>query len=407
MKKTFWLVLASLMIIFSGFHSVKAGIDIFAPKIESVSPAIAFNDGPIHLTITGSRFNQSAMVKLTRDGFPDIMATDLQITNNTIDCTCDLSDQSDGTWNVSVTNGSIFGKKPKSDILFSALTIEYPAPIITSIFPKDIYFKKASLIEARIWGAHFREGIKVDMVGPDGQTINGVHIKIMEDTQINCNFNVTRQPIGFYKIIVTNDDGKSAVLKNSFQIKEFSPELPVIKPNVRHKVNSVEPQAPSPANPTPEPSPIPDTKQTPRITNNSPDAEKISVSPTADLNLKFKPLFFDVNQFNIRDADLPSLENDLTLLKGNPNFIIAICGYADEQRTPLNNLKLSQKRAETIRDFLIANDITGKIIIFSFGKDNAGGAGLAEAQKQNNRRVDVSLWENQPTKEQVALVKSH
>ncbi len=424
MNKTIFLLITFLLI-FTPLLSASTEIDWHMPKIQSLSVTKAFNNGPLHLVITGKRFDQFTTTKLTKEGVPDIIATDFVITKTTIDCTFDLLDQPVGNWSLVVTNNWSSGKKSRSAILKNALIIDFAAPEISSIFPKDIYFRNASFIQAKILGANYREGVKVKLVGPDGQIINGVQLRILADTQINCAFNLTGQPIGSYELIVTNVDGKSATLKNYFKIKEADPDPPIIKkfkPVQEHttiqEMKPVVPETPSPTVPAPpsiidqasNPTPLPITQSEVKPTagvSNIASSPRPSLKPIAETNQKLRSIFFDLNKFDIRDSELPSLEHDLTVIENNPGFLIVICGYADERGTNEYNLKLSQKRADTIRQFLAVNGITAKMIVFRYGKETPGRTDHAEDQWQQNRRVDISLWDKQPTREQAASLKSN
>ena len=69
------------------------------------------------------------------------------------------------------------------------------------------------------------------------------------------------------------------------------------------------------------------------------------------------------------------------------------------------NLELSEKRAEAIKEFLLAKGIDlSKVAIYAYGKDYPIKKGHDESSWLYNRRVDILVWESPPTKEQ-GLIK--
>ncbi len=425
MNKKLFLLAIFLSIICNPIFSASAIIlDWNLPVIGSLSVKKVFNSGPVHLKITGKRFNYGVTVKLTKEGVPEIIARDLVITKNKISCTFDLLDQPIGNWNLVVTNHSIYSEKEHSTTLYNAVVVDFAAPEINSFFPQVIDFKNASLIQTKIRGAYFRDGIKVKLIGPDGISIEGIKLKLLADTQINCEFDLKGQPIGAFTLIVTNVDGKTAFLKNCFSIKKTDPEQlmikklkPAQKKTTLPEIKPVDPETPSPIVPTPVPTVNQPFKPAPPVTtpNEVPTAgvtniasnPKSSLRSLSEINQKLRPIFFDANKFTIRDSELPSLENNLMLIKNNPGFLIAICGYGDQRGNKVNNLKLTQKRTETIRQFLVANDITEKITIFLLGSEISKHANHDQNQWQQNPKVEISLWEKQPTREQIAALKAY
>ena len=89
------------------------------------------------------------------------------------------------------------------------------------------------------------------------------------------------------------------------------------------------------------------------------------------------------------------------ILKDNPDLFISLGGNADERGTKAYNDQLSQKRAQAIQDYLVAQGIdANKIVIFAFGKDHPVKTGHTEADWEYNRRVDIAVWDATPTPEQ-------
>ncbi|HVN90519.1 MAG TPA: OmpA family protein, partial [Candidatus Binataceae bacterium] len=99
---------------------------------------------------------------------------------------------------------------------------------------------------------------------------------------------------------------------------------------------------------------------------------------------------FDFDKSVIRDVDKPVLDEASDTLKANPNVKIYVNGYCDSIGTVPYNLKLSQRRSESVAGYLENKGIpSGQLIPQGFGKthfvaDNKTSAGRAE-----NRRVEL------------------
>lgn len=76
------------------------------PKIISISPAVAPNIGIVSINqITGDNFEKGATVKLIKTGYPDIIATDVEVNSiSSISCKFNLQDKSAGNYTVVVIN---------------------------------------------------------------------------------------------------------------------------------------------------------------------------------------------------------------------------------------------------------------------------------------------------------------
>jgi hypothetical protein len=102
-------------------------------------------------------------------------------------------------------------------------------------------------------------------------------------------------------------------------------------------------------------------------------------------------LFFDFNSSTIKN----SFEKYLILLvdqiKQNKESTIEIFGHTDNVGKSEYNMLLSQKRADAVKEFLISNDITNKIISKGYGAQNPTMPNTSEANKQKNRRVEVFI----------------
>ncbi|MEW6680768.1 MAG: fibronectin type III domain-containing protein [bacterium] len=83
-------------------------IDIPLPTLVSINPKVGLNTSPINVVLSGTGFINEAIVKLRKDGEPDIMAYKMVVENpNKITCRFDLSKVQSGKWDVMVSNTPI------------------------------------------------------------------------------------------------------------------------------------------------------------------------------------------------------------------------------------------------------------------------------------------------------------
>jgi peptidoglycan-associated lipoprotein len=77
-------------------------------------------------------------------------------------------------------------------------------------------------------------------------------------------------------------------------------------------------------------------------------------------------------------------------LAANPNRSVRLEGHADERGTREYNLALGERRANSIRDFLIVNGASrGQLETVSYGEERPSVNGQAEDAYRQNRRVEV------------------
>jgi len=79
-------------------------------------------------------------------------------------------------------------------------------------------------------------------------------------------------------------------------------------------------------------------------------------------------------------------------LKANGNARILVEGHCDERGTAEYNLGLSDRRAKTVRDYLITSGIAaGRIGTISYGKERPFAFGHDENAWKQNRRAHFTL----------------
>lgn len=114
---------------------------------------------------------------------------------------------------------------------------------------------------------------------------------------------------------------------------------------------------------------------------------------------ELKPLYFEFNKFNLNDTQKQALNHDIEQVKqlideagdGVKTTVIAE-GYTCQEGTPEYNLALSENRAKTIADQLVAAGIEKDIIkVVGRGQENPVVEGKNRAERAPNRRVEVRV----------------
>jgi outer membrane protein OmpA-like peptidoglycan-associated protein len=96
---------------------------------------------------------------------------------------------------------------------------------------------------------------------------------------------------------------------------------------------------------------------------------------------------FSVNRAEIKPENYAILAQDVSVLLSNPDMKVEISGYADVDGTDEANIILSEKRAESVKNYLVAKGVDpSRLIVKGYGE----GFPISE-NKFYNRRVDFKL----------------
>jgi peptidoglycan-associated lipoprotein len=103
-------------------------------------------------------------------------------------------------------------------------------------------------------------------------------------------------------------------------------------------------------------------------------------------------VFFDYDQFTIRDDARAALDRKVPILRVNPNVSLRIEGHADERGSVEYNLALSLRRANAVRDYLANFGIpASRLEVVGLGEERPIDSGTTEAAYQRNRRGEFHL----------------
>ena len=98
-------------------------------------------------------------------------------------------------------------------------------------------------------------------------------------------------------------------------------------------------------------------------------------------------VYFETNKHNINSAAAFTLEAQANWLNSTPGFQIIIEGHCDERGTREYNLALGERRANSVKEFLVSLGVEpGRITTISYGKERPAADGSTSESWAENRR---------------------
>ena len=100
-------------------------------------------------------------------------------------------------------------------------------------------------------------------------------------------------------------------------------------------------------------------------------------------------VFFDFDKYDLKQEARTTLERQAFWLRKYPSSTVTIEGHCDERGTREYNLALGERRANSVKDYLVALGVDeGRITTISYGKERPVAFGSNdEAWAQNRRGV--------------------
>ena len=124
------------------------------------------------------------------------------------------------------------------------------------------------------------------------------------------------------------------------------------------------------------------------------DSEAVAIQREGDLlALTFKSdMTFDVNSSTIRSGLLPELNRVAQIMKKYPQTTILVEGYTDSTGSEEYNLKLSERRAESVKRQLVHDGVQqSRITTQGYGQSNPVASNSTAEGRAMNRRVEIRI----------------
>lgn len=106
--------------------------------------------------------------------------------------------------------------------------------------------------------------------------------------------------------------------------------------------------------------------------------------------LQSNVVYFDFDDTSLRAESRSLLITHANYLHRNQHKQVLLAGHADERGTREYNMALGEKRAITVRNFLLANGVSaGQLDTVSYGEEKPIDRNSNEAAWSKNRRVEI------------------
>ena len=113
------------------------------------------------------------------------------------------------------------------------------------------------------------------------------------------------------------------------------------------------------------------------------------------LSVRLNNIFFDFDKTTLRPESFPELDKVIALMEQNPGLIIEIGGHTDDKGSDEYNAKLSQGRAEAVRQYITGQFIEpGRVSARGYGESRPEVANSTDENRQINRRVEFTILQN-------------
>ena len=121
---------------------------------------------------------------------------------------------------------------------------------------------------------------------------------------------------------------------------------------------------------------------------------EVTVEILEEINVQVRTVLFDLNKATIRAESYEALNAVAETMNEYPNTRFLIEGHTDSQGSDAYNLKLSDERAASVKDYLIKQGLPAtRLSSEGFGESKPVATNATAAGRQQNRRVEISLIE--------------
>lgn len=132
-----------------------------------------------------------------------------------------------------------------------------------------------------------------------------------------------------------------------------------------------------------------------RMDQQAKELEKVAETRRTDAGLITKlksDILFNTGSSSLKPAAQTSIKQMADIMKKYPENVLTIKGYTDSTGSDAVNEPLSEKRAEAVKSYLVANGMPGSTIsTIGRGEADPIGDNNSDGGRQLNRRVEVEV----------------
>lgn len=125
-----------------------------------------------------------------------------------------------------------------------------------------------------------------------------------------------------------------------------------------------------------------------------PECEKVEkkVEKIKDKAVLEGNLHFDFDKSELKPAGKQVLDDLLARLKGADITAVGVSGHTDSVGSDAYNMKLGQRRADVVKDYLVAKGVAAsKVTTRSFGESQPVASNETAEGRAKNRRAEVDI----------------
>ncbi|MCC7193951.1 MAG: peptidoglycan-associated lipoprotein Pal [Gemmatimonadaceae bacterium] len=122
------------------------------------------------------------------------------------------------------------------------------------------------------------------------------------------------------------------------------------------------------------------------------ETRRIEAARAAARNTLVAKVYFDYDMDNIRPDQQATLDAKVPILNANTDIHLRIAGHTDDRGSDEYNLALGQRRAASVRRYLVARGIgESRMDIVSYGEQRPVATGENEEAWAQNRRAEFEI----------------
>ena len=126
------------------------------------------------------------------------------------------------------------------------------------------------------------------------------------------------------------------------------------------------------------------------IANNG--CPEVTAEVQKQLNDYAKTILFDTGKATIKPESVSVMVDIIQILNEYPNAKFTVEGHTDSVGSNSTNQSLSEARANSVRDFLINEGVSGtRLMAIGYGEDKPIASNATKLGRQQNRRVEINL----------------
>lgn len=108
--------------------------------------------------------------------------------------------------------------------------------------------------------------------------------------------------------------------------------------------------------------------------------------------MQLKDIYFELNSAEIMESSYEAVDKVVDLMKYNPNLQIELSAHTDDQGSDVYNMRLSQKRGESVKNYIVQKGIAPeRIQAIGYGETRPLVPNNSDENRAINRRVECKV----------------